>query len=88
MFYDNKLLLLLLLLIFFFIKSAINHILVLLYPPEDYPREKLEHINKLIKLNQLVISRLSDIWPYARKFKDSLENLITSSDIYTIYAKN
>ncbi|OUM56707.1 hypothetical protein PIROE2DRAFT_65402 [Piromyces sp. E2] len=69
-------------------ESTVNHILVLLYPPEDYPKEKLEHTFKLIKLNQLVITRLSNIWPYARKYKDSIENLITSSDIYSVYAKN
>ncbi|ORX82134.1 hypothetical protein BCR32DRAFT_267836 [Anaeromyces robustus] len=69
-------------------ESAINHIMVLLYPPEDYPEEKLRHIFKLIKLNILVITKLSNIWPYARKYKDSLENLITSSDIYSTYSKN
>jgi len=62
--------------------------LVLLFPPEDYSKDKLEHTFKLIKLNQLVITRLSNIWPYARKYKDSIENLITSSDIYSVYSKN
>ncbi|ORX52575.1 hypothetical protein BCR36DRAFT_403817 [Piromyces finnis] len=69
-------------------ESTLNHILVLIYPPEDYPKEKLEHTFKLIKLNQLVITRLSNIWPYARKYKDSIENLISSSDIYSVYSKN
>jgi len=70
-------------------ESTINHILVMLYPPDDFPKDKLnqkmEHTFKLIKLNQLVISRLSNIWPYARRFKDSIESLISSSGLCSIY---
>jgi len=61
----------------------------MLYPPDDFPKDKLnqkmEHTFKLIKLNQLVISRLSNIWPYARRFKDSIENLISSSGLCSVY---